>query len=257
MRSRVADAQYSVAGRYSHGSGTPQDLAEAARWHKAAAELGHPLAIDAYGQCLQKLDGMAQDFSEAKSWFERSIELQKSTDFCRLGLMHLKGNGVPHNEIEGFSLIKIAAEMELDFTQGHLGDCHRHGKGVDKNLDEALKWYLRSADQEDVTAMTCAAQTMLEIALKYGTVGMPGASPVHRTTHWLKKAVKLENKEAAGLLQKNKSSYGNLCVACDKDGTGTELCCCARCKITHYCSKECQTRHWRKGHKNDCVEQDL
>ena len=27
---------------------------------------------------------------------------------------------------------------------------------------------------------------------------------------------------------------------------------CARCKILHYCSKECQTEHWLKVHKNHC-----
>ena len=38
MRGRVAYAQFQVAGRYSRGIGTPQDLVETARWHKAAAE---------------------------------------------------------------------------------------------------------------------------------------------------------------------------------------------------------------------------
>ena len=29
---------------------------------------------------------------------------------------------------------------------------------------------------------------------------------------------------------------------------------CARCKLTFYCSKNCQRRHWREGgHKQNCV----
>ena len=27
---------------------------------------------------------------------------------------------------------------------------------------------------------------------------------------------------------------------------------CAKCKAAAYCSKECQTRDWRAGHKRDC-----
>ena len=28
---------------------------------------------------------------------------------------------------------------------------------------------------------------------------------------------------------------------------------CARCQITYYCSKDCQKRHWKEGHKQNCV----
>lgn len=28
--------------------------------------------------------------------------------------------------------------------------------------------------------------------------------------------------------------------------------CCSRCKVKRYCSKACQTTHWRAGHKKEC-----
>ena len=28
---------------------------------------------------------------------------------------------------------------------------------------------------------------------------------------------------------------------------------CARCRTTGYCSKKCQTKHWRREHRNECV----
>ena len=28
---------------------------------------------------------------------------------------------------------------------------------------------------------------------------------------------------------------------------------CVRCKVTSYCSKPCQTAHWKAGHKLQCV----
>ena len=27
-----------------------------------------------------------------------------------------------------------------------------------------------------------------------------------------------------------------------------------RCKAAWYCSKECQTQHWKAGHKIDCIK---
>ena len=156
---------------------------------------------------------------------------------------------VCRNEQEGFRLIKIAAEMELDFAQFHLGLCYGLGKGVEKNSHGALKWFLCSAEQGNADAMMGTAQTILGITeLEHG---------IPQATHWLKKAARLGHEEAEEFLQHIKSRYCNLCAACNKTGVGAELRRCARCKIMHYCSKKCQTRHWREGHKNDCVKQDL
>ena len=31
---------------------------------------------------------------------------------------------------------------------------------------------------------------------------------------------------------------------------------CARCHKTRYCSKPCQKRHWKAGHKQECKEEE-
>jgi len=31
-----------------------------------------------------------------------------------------------------------------------------------------------------------------------------------------------------------------------------KLDCCSRCKMAYYCSKACQTKQWRAGHKQAC-----
>ena len=56
-----AHAQYELALSYIHGCGTQKNLVEAARWFKAAAEQGHPWAIDQYGQCLQYGEGATKN----------------------------------------------------------------------------------------------------------------------------------------------------------------------------------------------------
>ena len=41
------------------------------------------------------------------------------------------------------------------------------------------------------------------------------------------------------------------CSECGKTGTTTMLRCCG-CRARHYCTKQCQERHWMKGHKREC-----
>ena len=31
---------------------------------------------------------------------------------------------------------------------------------------------------------------------------------------------------------------------------------CSRCNVTRYCSKECQKKHWKEGHKKECVAKE-
>ena len=49
---------------------------------------------------------------------------------------------------------------------------------------------------------------------------------------------------------------GHLCSLpeCQKKGETVEngLQRCARCKVTSYCSKDCQVKHWKSGHSVDC-----
>ena len=42
------------------------------------------------------------------------------------------------------------------------------------------------------------------------------------------------------------------CNCCGKVETHNKLKACAKCKVAHYCSKECQTQDWKK-HKKECV----
>jgi len=48
---------------------------------------------------------------------------------------------------------------------------------------------------------------------------------------------------------------GDQCDGCGKKKRDEKLLVCSRCEITYYCSKECQTTHWKadpRGHKQMC-----
>jgi len=43
------------------------------------------------------------------------------------------------------------------------------------------------------------------------------------------------------------------CSCCGKTSDEKKFPRCKRCKRVAYCSKECQKKHWKAGHKKDCV----
>ncbi len=53
-------------------------------------------------------------------------------------------------------------------------------------------------------------------------------------------------REEANIRRKIKK---NSCVKCGKEDG---LSACSRCKVTLYCSRECQVAHWKDGHKAEC-----
>ena len=42
------------------------------------------------------------------------------------------------------------------------------------------------------------------------------------------------------------------CDNCEKFVESSTLMACASCKVTLYCSRTCQTQHWKKKHKEEC-----
>ena len=43
-----------------------------------------------------------------------------------------------------------------------------------------------------------------------------------------------------------------VCDNCKKFVESSTLMACASCKVTLYCSRSCQTQHWKKKHKEEC-----
>ena len=41
------------------------------------------------------------------------------------------------------------------------------------------------------------------------------------------------------------------CECCGTEGANK---CCAACKDTWYCGRECQAKHWKAGHKTKCFK---
>lgn len=66
----------------------------------------------------------------------------------------------------------------------------------------------------------------------------------------------LSADQLAELVERAMTVGGNKCDNCNKtlEELGkTKFECCSRCKLVYYCSRECQTEHWKvRGHKQAC-----
>ena len=69
-----ADAQFELAGLYAEGDGVKQDLTEAVKWYRKAAEQGHDGAQFELGLSYQNGKGVPQSDTDAYIWLNISAE---------------------------------------------------------------------------------------------------------------------------------------------------------------------------------------
>lgn len=69
-----ADAQFELAGLYAGGEGVKQNLTEAVKWYRKAAEQGHDGAQFKLGLSYQNGKGVPQSDTEAYIWLDISAE---------------------------------------------------------------------------------------------------------------------------------------------------------------------------------------
>ena len=60
--------------------------------------------------------------------------------------------------------IRAKAEQGDQIAQGELADCYRKGQGVPKNMVEAVKWYRKASENEDING---AAFSQVNLAVCY------------------------------------------------------------------------------------------
>lgn len=110
-------------------------------------------------------------------------------------------------------------------------------------MEQAKKWYLREALQEDPISIHNLVgyylQPPKEIAL---------------AMYWMGKLADTGDSKAKSKLQICEQSLKILCAGCHH--TKLDLMQCSQCRSYYYCSKECQVSHW-KTHKKECKQVEI
>lgn len=175
-----AYSQYMLAVAYEKGDGVSPNDRQAAIWYQKSATAGCADAQFEMGSICQWGElGVREDADESLRWFKLAAEqgLPKALnsfaciledDHPQDALKYYKaageagysmgmsnygrclyyGIGVEKNVDEAFRWLLKSAEMDPtnDGAQYMLGICYFNGEGVEKNLETSVKWYRKAAD---------------------------------------------------------------------------------------------------------------
>ncbi len=145
-----ADAQVILGHMYRSGSGVGEDLSEAVKWFKLAADQYHPEA-----QFYLVYLSMEYDLGEVATpngeFAMVSLEnrfgdrTHASAQFL-LSLAHRFAEGVVSDNKLAFELIKKAAELDYAPAYHYTGWGYFNGIGTRINVEEGVRWLLKEPD---------------------------------------------------------------------------------------------------------------
>ncbi len=116
-----ADAQFNLAQAYKLGRGVPQDLVQAEKWYKTAADQGHLQANDNYGLILFQNNRR----KEALPYLQASAERGEPRAQYVLGTGHFNGDFVEKDWIKAYALMTRASAQELPQATSNLAQMDR------------------------------------------------------------------------------------------------------------------------------------
>lgn len=116
-----ADAQFNLGQAYKLGRGVPQDLVQAEKWYKKAADQGHLQASDNYGLVLFQSNRRA----EALPYLRASAERGEPRAQYVLGTGHFNGDFVEKDWIKAYALMTRASAQQLPQATTNLAQMDR------------------------------------------------------------------------------------------------------------------------------------
>ncbi|GBC22104.2 kinase-like domain-containing protein [Rhizophagus irregularis DAOM 181602=DAOM 197198] len=133
-------AQYYVGKCYEFGIGTVKDEKLAFKYLEKFINRDYSTGQLKIIQCYDRETDIKKDFRIAFHWYEEVARNGSVIAMCNLGLLYLNGNGIDKDYQKAFELFRKSAD----------GECL--GKGVKKNINQAMYWYEKSAEQGNLIA---------------------------------------------------------------------------------------------------------
>ena len=112
----------------------------------------------------------------------------------QLGCRYETGDGVPKDLEQAVYWFRKSAEQGDAFAQFELGMCYQSGDGVPKDLEQAVKWYRKSAEQGNAFA-----QNNLGVCYEKGN-GVP--KDLEQAAYWYRKSAGQGNVNARKALDR-------------------------------------------------------
>ena len=191
-----ADSQYKVGWCYRSGHGVKCDYKKAIPWYHKAAENGH---ADAQNMLTMYVWG-----EEKIKWTSKAAEQGHRHAQMRMGDFFREGKLVDRDDIKAIHWYRKAAENGYDLAQFVLARTYSQGDAianpymakeysnpsanVEKDYGEAIKWYLKAAEQNSEYAQ-------FELAVCFEK-GLGTEKKLDKAFQWYLKAAEQNHEDA-------------------------------------------------------------
>lgn len=130
---------------------------------RKAAKAGNAQAQFRLGVMFGNGDGVGLDYEQAREWFEKAAAQGHENALITLAWMYANGTGVGVDEDRARELYLEAARHGSAKAQYLAGTMYRFAQyGVKKNIEAAVQWYLKAADQGMPTAQFALGKMLME-----------------------------------------------------------------------------------------------
>lgn len=150
---KIEDAYCILSVCYYEGRGVKKDLVESKQWFDyCKEESGYLNWYRNLGDRYRTGDGVSKDQTQAIVWYTKDAEINDDAwSQNYIGECCLKGEGVEKNECKAFEWFTKATRpkpwVPYDTAQYNLGVCYKYGIGVKADLEKAIIWLSKSAEQ--------------------------------------------------------------------------------------------------------------
>lgn len=148
------DAQLELGNRYEIGFDEDENVPEAVKWFRLAAEGGNTDAQFRLGSIYHYgAEGFPENVNEAVKWFRMAAKAGNAEAKARLGSIYYSGaEGLPENRKEGLKWLLAAIKQGCAAAERELGWCYDHGFGFEQDYSRAAEWYTKAAFKGDQLA---------------------------------------------------------------------------------------------------------
>lgn len=187
--------------------------------------------------------GITQSFSKAFRLWQKASDLGYADAQSNLGTMLYQGQGVARSYAEGARWFREAADQGNAVAQYNLGSAYYDGLGVVQSDVESAQWFQKAANQGNANAQT-------KVGLNF-FIGKGVPEDLVASHKFLSLAADQGHEDAKLALKEIFAEGPPVCANCGI--AASILKACTRCKVVHYCNRECQTAHWKAVHKKKCT----
>jgi hypothetical protein len=130
---------------------------------RKAAKAGNAEAQFRLGVMYGNGDGVGLDYEQARSWFEKAIVQGHESATITLAWMYANGTGVEVDEQRARELYLEAARKGSAKAQYVVATMYRFAQyGLKKDMEAAVQWYVKAADQGMPTAQFALGKLLME-----------------------------------------------------------------------------------------------